>query len=77
MFPSFMLSAGAVEGIPPAVAISRVGVIGISSYFLGPTIIGLLAQIFSLPFALMYPVALLVLVGVLSRKMAPRSTSHK
>lgn len=75
MFPTFMLAAGAVEGIPTAVAISRVGVIAISSYFLGPSVIGGLAQLLTLPYAFLYPVGLLIFLGFTAHKMVPRPKS--
>jgi fucose permease len=67
MFPAFMLAASKLPGIAPGVALARVGVIGIAGYFIGPTITGLLADTFSLPIAMAYPVALLAMAGVLSR----------
>jgi hypothetical protein len=67
MFPAFMLAASKLPGIAPGVALARVGVIGIAGYFIGPTITGLLADTFSLPVAMAYPVALLAMAGILSR----------
>ena len=67
MFPAFMLTASKVPGIASGVALARVGVIGIAGYFIGPTITGLLADSFSLPIAMGYPVALLAMAGVMSR----------
>ena len=67
MFPAFMLAASKLPGIAPGVALARVGVIGIAGYFIGPTVTGLLADTFSLPIAMAYPVALLAMAGVLSR----------
>ena len=67
MFPAFMLAASKIPGIASGVALARVGVIGIAGYFIGPTITGLLADTFSLPIAMAYPVALLAMSGVLSR----------
>jgi hypothetical protein len=49
------------------VAIARVGVTGIAGYFIGPTVTGFLADIFSLPVAMFYPVALLAMAGFFSR----------
>ena len=48
-------------------AIARVGVTGIAGYFIGPTVTGFLADAFSLPVALFYPVSLLAMAGFLSR----------
>jgi MFS family permease len=67
MFPAFMLAASKIPGIASGVALARVGVIGIAGYFIGPTITGLLADTFSLPIAMAYPVALLAMSGVMSR----------
>ena len=67
MFPAFMLAASKLPGVASGVALARVGVIGIAGYFVGPTITGLLADTFSLPIAMAYPVTLLALAGVLSR----------
>ena len=71
MFPAFVLAASRVPGIAPGVAIARVGVTGISGYFIGPTVTGFLADLFSLPVAMFYPVALLALAGFLSRAIKP------
>jgi MFS family permease len=67
MFPAFMLAASKIPGIASGVALARVGVIGIAGYFVGPTVTGVLADTFSLPVAMAYPVALLAMAGVLSR----------
>jgi MFS family permease len=67
MFPAFMLAASKIPGIASGIALARVGVIGIAGYFIGPTITGLLADTFSLPIAMAYPVLLLAMSGVMSR----------
>lgn len=67
IFPAFILAASRIQGIAPAVAISRVGVIGIAGYFIGPTVTGLLAEISSLSAAMAYPVAMMILGGYMSR----------
>ncbi|QLL23760.1 MFS transporter [Actinobacteria bacterium IMCC25003] len=67
MFPAFILAASRIPGIAPGVAIARVGVTGIAGYFIGPTVTGFLADAFSLPVALFYPVTLLAMAGFLSR----------
>ena len=67
MFPAFILAASQLPGIASGVAIARVGVIGIGGYFIGPTITGFLADQFSLPIAMIYPVALLAVAGFMSR----------
>lgn len=67
MFPAFILAAGATPGVAPAVAIARVGVIGIAGYFFGPTLTGLISEVTSLPIALFFPILMLFLAGYLSR----------
>ena len=67
MFPAFILAASRIKGVAPAVAISRVGLIGISGYFIGPTITGLFAEVTSLSIAMTYPVLMMVLGGYMSR----------
>jgi MFS family permease len=63
MFPAYILAASEVPGIASSVAIARVGVIGLAGYFIGPSITGALAQLSSLPVAMMYPVLMLLLAG--------------
>jgi len=67
MFPAFILAATKIPGIAPAVAISRVGVIGIAGFFFGPTITGIISQFTNLSIGMIYPVAMLILSGYLSR----------
>ncbi len=67
MFPAFILAASRLKGIAPAVAIARVGVIGIAGFFIGPTVTGLLAQATSLSWAMAYPVGMMILAGYMSR----------
>ena len=67
MFPAFILAASKTPGIAPAVAISRVGVIGIAGFFFGPTVTGIIAQYTNLSIGMIYPVAMIILAGYLSR----------
>lgn len=67
MFPAFILAAGATPGVASAVAIARVGVIGIAGYFFGPTLTGLISEATSLPIALFFPIAMVFLSAYLSR----------
>jgi len=67
MFPAFILAASKTPGIAPAVAISRVGVIGIAGFFFGPTVTGIISQFTNLSIGMIYPVAMLILSGYLSR----------
>jgi MFS family permease len=69
MFPAFILAASKTPGIAPAVAISRVGVIGIAGFFFGPTITGLIAEYTNLSIGMVYPVLMLILAGFLSKSI--------
>ena len=69
MFPAYILAASEVPGIASSVAIARVGVIGIAGYFIGPSVTGALAQVLTLPVAMMYPVLMLLLAGYQSHVM--------
>ena len=70
MFPAFILAASAVPGISPAVAMARVGVIGMAGFFIGPSVTGFLADLTTLPIAMMYPVGTFLLAGFLSRAIS-------
>ena len=67
MFPAFILGATMIKGVAPSVGIARVGVISIAAYFVGPTLVGLLSDLVTLPLAMLYPAAALVLAGYLAR----------
>jgi MFS family permease len=67
MFPAFILAASKTPGVAPAVAISRVGVIGIAGFFFGPTVTGIISEYTNLSVGIMYPVAMLILAGYLSK----------
>jgi MFS family permease len=69
MFPAYILAASEVPGVASSVAIARVGVIGIAGYFIGPSVTGALAQVLTLPVAMMYPVLMLLLAGYQSHVM--------
>jgi MFS family permease len=69
MFPAYVLAASEVPGIASSVAIARVGVIGLAGYFIGPSVTGALAQVLTLPVAMMYPVLMLLLAGYQSHVM--------
>ena len=69
MFPAYILAASEVPGIASSVAIARVGVIGLAGYFIGPSVTGALAQVLTLPVAMMYPVLMLLLAGYQSHVM--------
>ena len=76
MFPAFILAAGATPGVAPAVAIARVGVIGIAGYFFGPTLTGLISEATSLPIALFFPITMLFLSAYLSRTIHTAKDRH-
>ncbi|MCF8529222.1 MAG: MFS transporter [Aquiluna sp.] len=67
MFPAFIVGAAAIKGIAPSIGIARVGVISIGAFFLGPSLVGYLSDLITLPLAMMYPAAALVLAGVLAK----------
>lgn len=64
--------AGNTDGVPPALALSRVTTLGYAGLFGSPTIIGLLAHGVGLAVALSLPAILLLLVVPLSRIIARR-----
>ncbi len=66
-FPAFNLAAAAIPGIAPSVGLARIGLIAIAAYFGGPTIIGLIAEVTSLPVAFAFPVLLYMVVGLQSK----------
>jgi hypothetical protein len=50
-----------------------VGLIAIAAYFGGPTLIGLLAEVISLPVAFAFPVLLYMVVGLQSKYITVRA----
>jgi predicted MFS family arabinose efflux permease len=67
MFPAFILAASAIPGIAPSVSSARAFVIGLSGFFLGPSIIGFLAEGTSISVAMAFPILSLMAAGFLSR----------
>jgi fucose permease len=67
MAPAFILGAANLKGIAPSVGIARIGVISIGAYFVGPSVVGGLSDLVTLPFAMMYPALALVFAGYLAR----------
>ena len=67
IFPAYILAASAVPGIAPSVAIARVGVIGLTAFFIGPALTGGLAQATSLPIAMAFPALMFIFSGYQSR----------
>lgn len=70
MFPAYMSAAGQIPGVAPSVGMARIGLVSLAGYFGGPSIIGALAEATSLPWAMMFPAAFLVLAGRQSRHIA-------
>ena len=71
-FPAFNLAAASIPGIAPSVGLARVGLIAIAAYFGGPTLIGLIAEVTSLPVAFAFPVLLYMVVGLQSKYIKVR-----
>lgn len=71
MFPAFIVGAASIDGVPPSLAIARIGVISIAGYFIGPTITGFISEVTSLPVALLYPAAALLVAGYLGNVLRP------
>ena len=69
LIPAMVVAAAAIPGIAPSVALSRITIIGMAAYFVGPSLIGGLAQLFNLPLAMFFPVATLIFAGWLSRSL--------
>ena len=67
LFPAYILAASAVPGMAPSVAIARVGVIGLTAFFIGPALTGGLAQATSLPIAMAFPALMFIFSGYQSR----------
>ena len=72
-FPAFNLAAASIPGIAPSVGLARIGLIAIAAYFGGPTIIGLLAEVTTLPVAFAFPVLLYMVVGLQSKYIKVRA----
>ena len=67
MFPAFILAASSIPGIAPSVSSARAFVIGLSGFFIGPSIIGFLAEGSSISIAMIFPILALLVAGFLSR----------
>jgi MFS family permease len=72
-FPAFNLAAASIPGIAPSVGLARVGLIAIAAYFGGPTLVGLIAEVTSLPVAFAFPVILYLIAGVQSKYIKVRA----
>ena len=67
MFPAFISAASAIPGIAPSVSSARAFVIGLSGFFIGPSITGFLAEGTSISVAMAFPILSLLAAGLLSR----------
>lgn len=76
-FPAFNLAAASVPGIAPSVGLARIGLIAIASYFAGPTIIGGLAELISLPIAFAFPVILMMCAALQARFISVRQLASE
>jgi len=72
-FPAFNLAAASIPGIAPSVGLARIGLIAIAAYFGGPTLIGLIAEVTSLPVAFAFPVILYLIAGLQSKHIKVRA----
>jgi len=66
IIPALMVAAAALPDIAPSVALARMGLIGMAGFFIGPTVTGGLAQAFTLPVAMFFPISVLLMAGWLS-----------
>lgn len=71
MFPAFILGSTKLKGIAPSVGIARVGVISIGAYFVGPSVVGFLSELVTLPYAMLYPAGALIVAGYLAKGLKP------
>ncbi len=76
-FPAFNLAAASIPGVAPSVGLARIGIIAIGSYFAGPTIIGGIAELTSLPIAFAFPVLLMFGAAYQSRFISVKRLSHE
>jgi MFS family permease len=72
-FPAFNLAAASIPGIAPSVGLARIGLIAIAAYFGGPTVIGLIAEVVSLPVAFAFPVLVYMVVGFQAKYIKVRA----
>ena len=71
-FPAFYLAAASVPGVAPSVGLARVGLIAFGAYFAGPTLMGGIAELSSLPIAFIFPVSLFFIVAMQSKYIKVR-----
>lgn len=76
-FPAFNLAAASIPGVAPSVGLARIGLIAIASYFAGPTIIGGIAELTSLPIAFAFPVILMMCAALQARFIQVKRLSNE
>ena len=74
-FPAFNLAAASIPGVAPSVGLARIGTIAIAAYFAGPTLMGGIAEVTSLPVAFAFPVVLFFIAGYQSKHIKVRELS--
>jgi len=72
-FPAFNLAAMSVPGIAPSVGMARVSLIAIAANFFGPTLIGGISELTTLPIAFGLLVMILLLVGRQSKYVSVKA----
>jgi len=77
IWPAYILGASSVPGIAPGVGIARAGVIGLSAFFVGPALVGSLAQVTSLPIAFGLPAVMFIFSGYQSRAIKKSKSESK
>lgn len=69
MFPALILWAASIPGLPPSVAIARVGVVSLAGLFVGPPVVGAISEARGLTVAMMYPAAMLLVVAAIAARL--------
>lgn len=77
IWPAYILGASSVPGIAPGVGIARAGVIGLTAFFVGPALVGSLAQATSLPIAFGLPAVMFIFSGYQSRSIKKNKSESK
>jgi MFS family permease len=74
--PNFFSASGRETAMPSARAIAAVSSVGFAGFLAGPPIIGAIAQLTSLPFAMGAVAVACVLIAVSAGALKPREASH-
>jgi len=69
MFPALILWAASIPGLPPSVAIARVGVVSLAGLFVGPPVVGAISEARGLTVAMLYPAAMLLVVAAIASRL--------